>query len=43
VGIDAVLPIAPGPISLVEAMARGAELLADAAERAMRLARLRLG
>ena len=38
-GIDALCSIAPGPISLEEAMAEGPALLADAAERVMRLAR----
>lgn len=37
VGIDAVVPIVPGPMALEEAMRRGEELLADAAERTARL------
>lgn len=36
-GIDAMASIAPGPITLDECMARTPELLADAAERALRL------
>jgi len=36
-GIDAVMPITPGPISLAEAMERAEELMPAAAERAMRL------
>ena len=36
-GIDAVLSIAPGPISLEKSVADAASLIADAAERAMRL------
>lgn len=36
VGIDAVVPMLPGPMSLADAMAAGADLLADAAERAFR-------
>lgn len=36
-GIDAVLGIAPGPISLSQSMAEAERLIADAAERAMRL------
>ncbi|MFZ5814416.1 MAG: glycerate kinase [Bacillota bacterium] len=45
VGIDAALSIVPGPISLEQAMARGAELVEDATERALRLVALggRLG
>ncbi len=37
VGIDAVTSMLPGPMALDEAMARGAELLEDATERALRL------
>ncbi|GBD11316.1 Glycerate 2-kinase [bacterium HR23] len=36
-GIDAVVPITPGPLSLEDAMRRGEELLSDAAERTARL------
>lgn len=36
-GVTALLPIAPGPITLEDAIARASELLADAAERALRL------
>jgi glycerate kinase len=36
-GIDAVLSIAPGPISLDHSMANADKLLTDAAESAMRL------
>ena len=36
-GVDVVLPIAPGPASLAEMTVRAEELIADAAERAMRL------
>lgn len=36
-GIDAMMSIVPGPISLDEAISRGAELVADASERLMRL------
>ena len=36
-GIDAVLSIAPGPISLSQSMASGERLVADTAERAIRL------
>ncbi|MBT9167455.1 MAG: Glycerate 2-kinase [Syntrophomonadaceae bacterium] len=36
-GIDAVLSIAPGPISLSQSMAEAERLIADAAERAIRL------
>jgi len=36
-GIDAMASIAPGPITLDECIARTPELLADAAERALRL------
>ncbi|HEX8730740.1 MAG TPA: glycerate kinase [Ktedonobacterales bacterium] len=38
--IDAALPLAPGPLSLAESMARAPELLADATRRALRLMRL---
>lgn len=41
-GIDAVIPITNGPVSLEEAMRYGARLVADASERAMRLALLRI-
>ena len=41
-GIDAALSIAPGPISLREAMAHAEKLIADAAERALRLILIRL-
>ena len=41
-GIDAVLSIAPGPISLKKSMANAEELIADAAERALRLILIRL-
>ncbi len=41
-GIDAVLSIAPGPISLDRALADAGSLVADAAERAMRLIMIRL-
>lgn len=37
VGIDAVASLAPGPMDLKDAMARGPELLEDATERALRL------
>ena len=37
VGIDAALPIVPGPVDLDAAMARGAAYVADATERALRL------
>ncbi|MEU6157301.1 glycerate kinase [Streptomyces sp. NPDC047130] len=37
VGIDAYSGILPGPVSLGEAMGRGAEYLADATERALRM------
>lgn len=37
VGIDAVASLAPGPMKLEDAMARGTELLEDATERALRL------
>jgi glycerate kinase len=40
-GIDAVLSIAPGPVSLEKSMADAASLIADAAERAMRLILIR--
>jgi glycerate kinase len=36
-GIDAIISIAPGPISLEEAMSRAEELVASAAERAARM------
>jgi glycerate 2-kinase len=36
-GIDSALSIAPGPITLDESMARAGKLIADAAERAIRL------
>jgi glycerate kinase len=36
-GIDAILSIAPGPISLSQSMAEAERLIADAAERAIRL------
>jgi len=36
-GIDAIMSITPGPISLDEAMTRAGELVSDAAARAMRL------
>lgn len=36
-GIDAVMSITPGPLSLKESMTRAGELLADAAARALRL------
>ena len=41
-GIDAALSIAPGPMSLREAMADAERLVADAAERAMRLMLIKL-
>jgi len=41
-GIDAVLSIAPGPISLERSVADAASLITDAAERAMRLILIRL-
>jgi len=41
-GIDAVLSIVPGPISLGESMADAEKLIADAAERALRLILIRL-
>ncbi len=41
-GIDAVLSIAPGPISLKESMADADRLIADAAERALRLILIKL-
>ena len=41
-GIDAVLSIAPGPISLRKSMANAEKLIADAAERALRLILIRL-
>jgi glycerate 2-kinase len=40
VGIDAVCTIVPGPMPLAEALERGPELVEDATERALRLARL---
>jgi glycerate kinase len=41
-GIDAVLSITPGPISLEKSMAGASALIADAAERAMRLIMINL-
>ena len=41
-GIDAVFSIAPGPISLRKSMANAEKLIADAAERALRLILIRL-
>jgi len=41
-GIDAVLSIAPGPISLEESMADAERLISDAAERALRLILLKM-
>ena len=41
-GIDATLSIAPGPISLRKSMANAEKLIADAAERALRLILIRL-
>jgi len=41
-GIDAALSIAPGPISLKKSMANAENLIADAAERALRLILIRL-
>ena len=41
-GIDAVLSIAPGPISLKKSMANAEKLITDAAERALRLILIRL-
>ena len=41
-GIDAVLSIVPGPISLRESVANAKELIADAAEQALRLILIRL-
>jgi glycerate kinase len=41
-GIDAALSIAPGPISLRESMANAEKLIADAAERALRLILIRI-
>lgn len=38
-GVTAMFPIAPGPISLQESMLRGPELLANTAERCMRMLR----
>ncbi len=40
-GIDAIMSITPGPISLDEAMARAGELVSDATTRAMKLIMLR--
>ncbi len=42
-GIDAALSIAPGPISLEESMANAEKLIADAAERALRLMLIKPG
>jgi glycerate kinase len=42
-GIDAIMSITPGPVSLEEAMARAGELVGDAAARAMRLIMLGSG
>ncbi|HEY7849385.1 MAG TPA: hypothetical protein VIC27_04930, partial [Ktedonobacterales bacterium] len=39
-GIDAALPLAPGPLSLEASMAQAPALLADATRRALRLMRL---
>ena len=39
-GVDAALPLAPGPLSLEESMARASELLMGATLRAIRLMRL---
>ena len=39
-GIDAMMSIAPGPISLEEAIARSSELVADTAERAARIIKI---
>jgi len=41
-GIDAILSITPGPISLEKSMANASSLIADTAERAMRLIMIRL-
>lgn len=41
-GIDVALSIAPGPISLMESMANAEKLIADAAERALRLILIKL-
>ncbi len=41
-GIDVALSIAPGPISLSESMTNAGKLIADAAERALRLILIRL-
>ena len=41
-GINATLSITPGPISLRESMANAEQLIADAAERALRLILIRL-
>ncbi len=42
-GIDAALSIAPGPISLEKCMTNADKLIADAAERALRLILIKLG
>ncbi len=42
-GVDAVASVVPGPMSLEEAMARGAELVEKATARACRLVRLGMG
>ncbi|MDF2628022.1 MAG: Glycerate kinase [Symbiobacteriaceae bacterium] len=42
VGIDAACSIVPGPMPLAEALERGPELVEDATERALRLARIGL-
>jgi glycerate kinase len=39
-GIDAMMSIAPGPISLEEAIERSAELVAETAERAARIIKI---
>jgi len=41
-GINAALSITPGPITLKESMANAEKLIADAAERALRLILIRL-
>jgi len=41
-GVDAALSIAPSPISLRKSMANAEKLIADAAERALRLILIRL-
>lgn len=41
-GIDAIMSIAPGPISMKESMLRAGELVSDAASRALRIMRFRL-